>query len=220
MTTAGAPRVRILIVDDHPMVREGLRAMLSTASHLDVVGEAGTAHDAVAQAQALQPDVILLDIQWPDMDGVTALSQLKRVAATACVLMVTMHEDTASMLQAMMAGAVGYIVKGVHRQELLTAIQTAVAGPPVTVPVLLGPRRHDGAAPLSSPPPRPTEALRPVERELLGLLAMGLSNRAISAQMHWSLSTVKKAVRRLFALLQVSDRTQAVAEAMRRRLID
>jgi DNA-binding NarL/FixJ family response regulator len=220
MNTAGAPQVRILIVDDHPMVREGLRAMLSTARNLDVVGKAGTAHDAIAQAQALQPNVILLDIQLPDMDGVTALAQLTRVAATARVLMVTMHEDTASMLQAMMAGAVGYIVKGVHRQELLTAIQTAVAGPPVTVPVLLGPRRHDGAAARLSPPPRPTEVLRPVERELLGLLARGLSNQAISVQMHWSLSTVKKAVRRLFALLQVSDRTQAVAEAMRRRLID
>jgi DNA-binding NarL/FixJ family response regulator len=201
------------------MVREGLRAMLSTARNLDVVGEAGTAHDAIARAQALQPDVILLDIQLPDMDGVTALAQLKRVAATARVLMVTMHEDTAYMLQAVMAGAAGYIVKGVHRQELLSAIQTAVAGPPVTVPVLLGPRWHEGAAaPLS--PPRPTEALRPVERELLSLLARGLSNQAISVQMHWSLSTVKKAVRRLFALLQVRDRTQAVAEAMRRRLID
>ena len=104
MNMAGEPRVRILIVDDHPMVREGLRGMLSTASNLEVVGEAGTAHDAVAQAQALQPDVILLDIQLPDMDGVTALPQLKSVAASAHVLMVTMHEETAYMLQAVMAG--------------------------------------------------------------------------------------------------------------------
>jgi DNA-binding NarL/FixJ family response regulator len=222
MNMAGEPRVRILIVDDHPMVREGLRGMLSTASNLEVVGEAGTAHDAVAQAQALQPDVILLDIQLPDMDGVTALPQLKSVAATARVLMVTMHEETAYMLQAVMAGAAGYILKGVHRQELLTAIQTAVAGHTVAVPVLLGPGRHHGvAAPLSPPQtPCPTDALRPVERELLGLLARGLSNKDISVQMHWSLSTVKKYVQRLFALLKVRDRTQAVAEAMRRRLID
>jgi DNA-binding NarL/FixJ family response regulator len=222
MNIAGAPRVRILIVDDHPMVREGLRGMLSTASNLEVVGEAGTAHDAVAQAQVLQPDVILLDIQLPDMDGVTALPQLKSVAATARVLMVTMHEETAYMLQAVMAGAAGYILKGVHRHELLTAIQTAVAGHTITVPVLLGPNRQYGAAaPLSPPqPPHLKDALRPVERELLGLLARGLSNKAISVQMHWSLSTVKKYVRRLFALLQVRDRTQAVAEAMRRRLIE
>ena len=222
MNMAGEPRVRILIVDDHPMVREGLRGMLSTARNLEVVGEAGTAYDAVAQAKALQPDVILLDIQLPDMDGVTALPQLKSVAASAHVLMVTMHEETSYMLQAVMAGAAGYILKGVHRQELLTAIQTAVAGHTVTVPVLLGPGRQQGAAALPSPPqtPCPTDALRPVERELLGLLARGLSNKDISVQMHWSLSTVKKYVQRLFALLKVGDRTQAVAEAMRRRLID
>ena len=222
MNTAGQPRVRILIVDDHPMVREGLRGMLSTASNLEVVGEAGTAHDAVTQAQALQPDVILLDIQLPDMDGVTALPQLKSVAATARVLMVTMHEETAYMLQAVMAGAAGYILKGVHRHELLVAIQTVMASRTVTVPVLLGPgQHHSAAAPLSPPqPPCPTDTLRPVERELLGLLARGLSNKDISVQMHWSLSTVKKYVRRLFALLKVRDRTQAVAEAMRRRLIE
>jgi len=196
--------------------------MLSTAGNLEVVGEAGTAHDAVAQAQALQPDVILLDIQLPDMDGVTALPQLKSVAATAHVLMVTMHEETAYMLQAVMAGAAGYILKGGHRHELLTAIQTAMAGHTVTVPVLLGSGQQYATAVSPSPPrtPRPTDALPPVERELLGLLARGLSNKAISVQMHWSLSTVKKYVQRLFALLQVTDRTQAVAEAMRRRLIE
>jgi len=222
MNMAGEPRVRILIVDDHPMVREGLRGMLSTASNLEVVGEAGTAYDAVAQAKALQPDVILLDIQLPDMDGVTALPQLKSVAAAARVLMVTMHEETAHMLQAVMAGASGYILKGVRRQELLTAIQTAVAGHTVTVPVLLGPGRQRGATAPVSPPQTPcsSDALRPIERELLGLLARGLSNKDISVQMHWSLSTVKKYVQRLFALLQVRDRTQAVAEAMRRRLIE
>ena len=220
MNRAGASRVRILIVDDHPMVREGLRGMLSTASNLEVVGEAGTARDAVTQAQALQPDVILLDIQLPDMDGVTALPQLKSVAASAHVLMVTVHEETAYMLQAVMAGAAGYILKGVHRQELLTAIQTAVAGHTVTVPVLLGPGRQHGAAAPVSEEPRPADALHPIERELLSLLARGLSNKEISVQMHWSLSTVKKYVQRLFALLKVRDRTQAVAEAMRRRLIE
>jgi DNA-binding NarL/FixJ family response regulator len=222
MNRAGEPRVRILVVDDHPMVREGLRGMLSTASNLEVVGEAGTAYDAVAQAQALQPDVILLDIQLPDMDGVTVLPQLKRVAATAHVLMVTMHEETAYMLQAVMAGAAGYILKGVRRPELLAAIQTAVAGHTVTVPVLLGSSRQPGAAVPLSPPqaPCPTDTLRPVERELLGLLARGLSNTEIGVQMRWSLGTVKRHVRRLYALLQVRDRPQAVAEAMRRRLID
>jgi len=119
MNRADESRVRILIVDDHPMVREGLRGMLATASHLHVVGEAGTAHEAVTQAQALQPDVILLDIQLPDMDGVAVLPQLKGVAATAHVLMVTVHEEPAYMLEAVRAGAAGYILKGVRRQPLV-----------------------------------------------------------------------------------------------------
>src|SRR5262245_8741070 len=221
MNMAGEPRVRILIVDDHPMVREGLRGMLSTASNLEVVGEAGTAYDAVAQAKALQPDVILLDIQLPDIDGVTVLPQLTSVATTAHVLMITMHEDTAYMLRSVMAAAVGYNLKRLRRHALLAALQPAVAGHPVTVPVLLGPARQYGAAPIYPPQtPHPTDAVPPVERELLGLLSRGLSNKEISVHMHWSLSTVKKHVQRLFALLKVGDRTQAVAEAMRRRLID
>ena len=99
MSMAEEQRIRVLIVDDHPMVREGLRSMLSTARHLEVVGEAGTAHEAVVQAQALQPDVILLDIQLPDMDGVTVLPRLKTVASAAQVLIVTMHEDAAHILR-------------------------------------------------------------------------------------------------------------------------
>ena len=222
MSMAEEQRIRVLIVDDHPMVREGLRSMLSTARHLEVVGEAGTAHEAVVQAQALQPDVILLDIQLPDMDGVTVLPRLKTVASAAQVLIVTMHEDTAHILQAVTAGAAGYIVKGVRRRELLAAIRTAVTGSSVTVPLLLGQgQQHAVTTPTPSPqPPRPTEALRPVEIECLRLLARGLSNKAISVQMRWSLSTVKKYMQRLFAILEVQDRTQAVAEAMRRRLIE
>jgi DNA-binding NarL/FixJ family response regulator len=138
MSVTEEQRVRVLVVDDHPMVREGLRSMLSTAPDLEVVGEAGTAHEAIVQARALQPDVILLDIQLPDMDGVTVLPQLKTVASAAQVLIVTMHEDAAYILQAVTAGAAGYIVKGVRRYELLAAIRTAVAGSSVSVPLLLG----------------------------------------------------------------------------------
>ena len=215
-------RVRVLVVDDHPMVREGLRSMLSTATDLEVVGEASTAHEAIDRATVLQPDIILLDIQLPDMDGLTALPRLKAVAPTARVLIVTMHEEAAYIIQAATAGVAGYIVKGVHRQELLSAIRTAVAGNPVTIPLLLGQRQqHTTTVPTPSPATAsPPDGLRPVETELLRLLANGLSNKAISTHMHWSLSTVKKYVHRLFATLGVVDRTQAVAEALRRRLIE
>ena len=219
---AAQQRVRVLLVDDHPMVLEGLRSMLSTAADLEVVGEASTAQDAVAQAQVLQPDIILLDIHLPDMDGLTALTQLKTKVPTAHVLMVTMHDEAAYIFQAAMAGAAGYIVKGVRRPELLSALRTVAAGDPVTIPLLLGQRQHyPTTVHTPAPPPTcPPDGLTPVETELVRLLSQGLSNKDISVHMHWSLSTVKKYLQRVFALLGVGDRTQAVAEALRRRLID
>jgi two-component system nitrate/nitrite response regulator NarL len=156
------------------------------------------------------------------MDGLTALPRLKTAAPTARILIVTMHEEAAYIIQAATVGVAGYIVKGVRLQELLSAIRTAVAGNPVTIPLLLGQRQqYTATVPASSPAiAPPSDGLRPVETELLRLLANGLSNKAISTHMHWSLSTVKKYVHRLFATLGVVDRTQAVAEALRRRLIE
>jgi DNA-binding NarL/FixJ family response regulator len=222
MSVAEDRHICVLVVDDHPMVREGLRSMLSTAANLHVVGEAGTAHEAVLQAKALQPDVVLLDLQLPDMDGLTALQQIKAVAPTARVLIVTMHDHAAYIGQAATAGAAGYVLKGARRQELLVAIQTVVLGGTVTVPFLLGQvQEHAVKAPTpSSPSTRRAALLSPIETELLGLLAEGLSNKAISGRMHWSLSTVKKYVQRLFDTLGVCDRTQAVAVAIRRGLIE
>jgi DNA-binding NarL/FixJ family response regulator len=212
----------VLVVDDHPMVREGLRSMLSTAANLYVVGEAGTAHEAVLQAKVLQPDVVLLDLQLPDMDGLTALQQIKAVAPTARVLVVSMHDQVTYISQAATTGAAGYILKGARRHELLMAIQTVVVGGTVTVPFLLGQvQEQDVKTPTTSSPSTRREALvSPIETELLGLLAEGLSNKDISVRMHWSLSTVKKYVQRLFDTLGVFDRTQAVAVAIRRGLIE
>jgi DNA-binding NarL/FixJ family response regulator len=215
------PKIRILVVDDHPIVREGLRGMLLTADDLEVVGEAGTASEAVVQAEALRPDVVLLDIQLPDEDGLTALRRIKAVTPTSSVLMVTMHENAAYITQAITEGAAGYVLKGVRRHELLAAIETVAGGEAVATPVLLGKTQRQTTragkpAPLDD---LPIEPLSPVEQELVRLLAEGLSNKDISARMHWSLSTVKKYVQRLFDKLQVSDRTQAAVEAIRRGLI-
>jgi DNA-binding NarL/FixJ family response regulator len=221
MNAPEAPKLRILVVDDHPMVREGLRGMLLTADDLEVVGEAGTASEAVVQAEALQPDVVLLDIQLPDDDGLTALRRIKAVAPVTSVLMVTMHENAAYITQAITGGAAGYVLKGVRRHELLAAIQTVAGGAAVATPVLLGKTRRQTtrAGKPTSPDHLIVAPLSPVEQELVRLLAEGLSNKQISLRMHWSLSTVKKYVQRLFDTLQVSDRTQAVAEAIRRGLI-
>jgi DNA-binding NarL/FixJ family response regulator len=221
MNAPETPKIRLLLVDDHPMVREGLRSMLLTVADLEVVGEAGTASEAVVQAEALRPDVVLLDIQLPDDDGLTALRRIKAVAPATSVLMVTMHENAAYITQAITGGAAGYVLKGVRRHELLAAIQTVARGAAVVTPVLLGnTQRQTSRAGKPTPLDHlPMEPLSPVEQELVRLLAEGLSNRQISLRMHWSLSTVKKYVQRLFDKLQVSDRTQAVAEAIRRGLI-
>lgn len=222
MSVAEERSIRVLVVDDHPMVREGLRSMLSTAANLDIVGEAGTAHEAVLQAKALQPDVVLLDLQLPDMDGLTVLQHIKAVVPHARILVVTMHDHVAYISQAAAAGAAGYIVKGARRHELLMAIQTVVADGTVTVPFLIGQAQEQAATtPITSAPTtRRAALLSPIETELLGLLAEGLSNKDIGVRMHWSLSTVKKYVQRLFDTLGVCDRTQAVAVAIRRGLIE
>lgn len=215
--------IRILLVDDHPMVREGLRSMLSTAADVEIVGEAGTAHEAITQAAALQPDVILLDIQLPDVDGLTALPQIKTVAPDTNVLMVTMHENASYVTQAVAAGAAGYILKGIRSRELIAAIHTVVTGDTIATPLLLSKQqRRTVAASQGTLPPTISEestVLSAVERELLHLLAEGLSNKDISIRLSWSLSTVKKYVQRLFEKMEVSDRTRVVAEAIRRGLI-
>jgi DNA-binding NarL/FixJ family response regulator len=175
----------------------------------------------VVQAQALQPEVVLLDIQLPDDNGLTALRRIKAVAPATSVLMVTMHENAAYITQAITGGAAGYVLKGVRRHELLAAIRTVAGGAAVATPVLLGKTQRQTTRAGTPPPPDslPLEPLSPVEQELVRLLAEGLSNKQISLRMHWSLSTVKKYVQRLFDKLQVSDRTQAVAAAIRRGLI-
>jgi len=222
MSVAEKRSIRVLVVDDHPMVREGLRSMLSTAANLHIVGEAGTAHEAVLQAKALQPDVVLLDLQLPDMDGLTVLQHIKAVVPHARILVVTMHDHVAYISQAATAGAAGYIVKGARRHELLAAIQTVVADGTVTVPFLISQAQEQAATTptTSAPMTRRAVLLSPIETELLGLLAEGLSNKDIGVRMHWSLSTVKKYVQRLFDTLGVFDRTQAVAVAIRRGLIE
>ena len=222
MNTSGSHTIKILVVDDHPMVRAGLQSMLHTDPDLVVVGEAETAADAVAQANTLQPEVILLDIELPDTNGLTALQQIKTAAPHAQVLMVTMHENDGYIRQAMQAGAAGYILKGVRRHQLIDAVRTAVKESLAPIPFLFS------QTPPSTPivtretdqAMEPVPKLRPVEYELLSLLAEGHSNKEIGVKMKWSLSTVKKYLQRLFQTLDVSDRSQAVAVAIRAGLIE
>jgi DNA-binding NarL/FixJ family response regulator len=207
--------VRLLIVDDHPVVREGLRSMLAGTA-IDVVGEAGTAAEAIRLATDTGPDVVLLDLGLPDLDGLSAVARLKQARAGAAVLVVTMHDDPALVRGAVHAGAGGYVLKGVSRQELLAAIYAVHQGDAVIDPLLLRTLAGVAPAPAGAGGPAP---LTPIEHDVLELIAAGLTNREIASRMHWSVATAKKYVQRVLVKLEVSDRTQAAVVALRRGFI-
>ncbi len=212
--------LRVLIVDDHPMVRDGLRSML-TGEPIDVVGEAGTGAEALDLVATVAPDLVLLDLGLPDMDGLTVLARLKEMSRAA-VLVVSMHAEPALVRRAVQAGAAGYVLKGVSRREFLAAIHAIREGESVLDPALLRALVKDGSGDGADGVAVRDSAVEPltsIEREVLGLVAGGLTNREIGARMRWSLATAKKYVQRILEKLEVSDRTQAAVEAVRRGLL-
>jgi DNA-binding NarL/FixJ family response regulator len=207
--------IRLLVVDDHPVVREGLRSMLSDTA-ITVVGDAGTAAEAIRVAADVAPDVVLLDLGLPDLDGLSAVARLKQVRPQAAVLVLTMHDDPALVRGAVQAGASGYVLKGVGRQELLAAIQAVHHGEAVLDPLLL--RTLTSEAPAAAAATG-QDVLTPIEHDVLQLIASGRTNREIAARMRWSVATAKKYVHRVLLKLEVSDRTQAAVVALRRGLL-
>ena len=220
MSLSRPDHIRLVIADDHPVVREGLRSMLATAADMEVVGEAATGAQAVVQAQACQPEVLLLDIRMPDGTGLTVLDQIKAVSPVTHVIMVTMHDSPEYISRAIAAGAAGYVLKEVSRQDLLSAIRTVVKPSAAATPFLSSTSRRAAFTAPPAPASSDTPSLSPVERELLLLLADGLNNREISEHLRCSLGTVKNYLQHIFATLQVSDRTRAVVEAIRLGLIE
>lgn len=209
------PPIRVLVVDDHPMVREGLRSMLS-ADGIEVAGEAARGAEAVSLAGELAPDLVLLDLELPDVDGLSVLSHLRETYPNLPVLVVTMHQDPELARRAVQAGAAGYVLKGVDRQELLAGVRAVHSGGSVfdsdVLRAALAPSAVKGAQ-------APASTLSAVELDLLRLIAEGLTNRQIAVRMRWSHATAKKYVQRVLEKLAVSDRTQAAVEALRRGLL-
>lgn len=214
---------RVLIVDDHPMVRAGLHGMLSTDRFLQVVGEATTGEEAVSQVRRLQPDVVLMDIRMPDMDGLTATRHIKEEFPSTSVVMVTMYDNPDYLFQAISAGAAGYLLKDVSRNELLQTIRTVVEGGTFLNQELMtkclqrlagqSDNRFQKEAPF-------VEKLTPREVEVLKLVATGLSNKEIAGQIVVSVATVKTHVEHILQKLQVSDRTQAAVTAVTSGLLN
>jgi DNA-binding NarL/FixJ family response regulator len=221
MTATRRP-VRLLIVDDHPVVRDGVRSMLST-DEVDVVGEAGTGAEALDRAAETTPDVVLLDMNLPDIDGLVVLQRLKMAAPHMAVLVFSMHDDATLVRRAVTGGAAGYVLKGAGRQELLSSVRAVREGESVLDSSLLQAILRDAAADAVRAATSPVSAneknLTPVELEVLELVAGGLTNREISDRLHWSVSTAKKYVQRILKKLNVSDRTQAAVAALRQGVL-
>ncbi|MEX0756430.1 MAG: response regulator transcription factor, partial [Acidimicrobiia bacterium] len=205
----------ILIVDDHPVVRTGLKSLLSNYSHLTVAGEAGTAEEAIEAYRQLDPDVVLLDIRLGSGSGLQVLDELLDLDPDARVLMLSSFDDEEYLTRSLRTGAAGYILKVDSDEMLVNAIEAVATGGRV-----LGPHMaHWLVEKLDGQPADRSEDFDDVDREILGALAEGASNSDIAARLFISDSTVKRRVRSIFDRLGANRRAEAVAEAVRRRLV-
>ncbi|MFB9831594.1 response regulator [Actinoallomurus acaciae] len=202
--------IRILLVDDHPVVREGLRGMLAAEDDLEVVAEAGGAAEAVAAVRAHEPDVVLMDLRMPGGDGVEATSRVLVQRPQTRVVVLTTYDTDADILRAVEAGAAGYLLKDASRAELAQAIRAATRGETVLAPSV--------AAKLVSRMRSPVELSRR-EIEVLRLVARGRTNAEIGRELLISEATVKTHLLRAFGKLEVSDRTAAVTAALERGIL-
>jgi DNA-binding NarL/FixJ family response regulator len=205
--------IRILIADDHPLFRDGMHGLLDSVPDTEVVGEAATGDEAIALAASLQPDVILMDIKMPGINGIQATREIVHTSPHIGILVVTMLEDDDSVFAAMRAGACGYLLKGANQAEILRAIRAVANGEAIFGPSIA--RRLLGffAATRRTVPPRIFPELTEREGEILALIADGRSNEEIAEQLSLSLKTVRNHVSNIFSKLQVADRAQAVIRA-------
>lgn len=203
--------IRVLIADDHPSYRSGLAALLATAADLVVVGEAENGGSAVRLVQKLQPDVVLMDLAMPGLDGIAATERIAASAPHVAVLVLTMDTDDVAVLAALRAGARGYVVKGARRAELLRAIRSVVAGEAILGAGIAGRLVGylAGATP-PAPPAPPFPELTAREREILDLIAAGRSNAEITNHLVLSPKTVRNHVSSVFAKLGVKTRAEAI----------
>jgi len=204
--------IRILIADDHTLFREGLRALLNSVPDTEVVGEAATGDEAIAQAAELQPDVILMDIQMPGVNGIEATRRILRDNPHVGVIAVTMFEDDASVFAAMRAGARGYVLKGADREEMLRAIRAVARGEALFGPAVAK-RLANFFAQSRTVAPKAFPELTEREREVLELIAQGYDNARIARELVISPKTVRNHVSNIFNKLQVVDRAAAIVRA-------
>jgi DNA-binding NarL/FixJ family response regulator len=207
--------ISVLVVDDHPVVRSGLSGMLAVTEDISVVGEAGDGAEALALVESTRPDVVLMDLRMPRMDGVAATGAIVSGYPSTRVLVLTTYDTDTDILHAVEAGAAGYLLKDTPHAELLDGIRAAARGETVLAPPvaarLMSRLRTPAAPPAAQPSPR--------ELEVLAAVARGLSNAEIGRELFIGEATVKTHLQRLFAKLDVDDRTRAVTVAIERGLL-
>ena len=204
--------IRLIIADDHPVVRTGLLGMIASQPDFEVLGEASTGVEAVELAAKLRPDVVLMDLRMPELDGVGAISQIRAGLPDTHILVLTTYDSDSDILPAIEAGATGYLLKDTPRDELFRAIRGAARGEAVLAPTV--------ASRLIGRMRAPTEEkLSPREIEVLTLVARGASNKEIGSELHISESTVKSHLIQTFGRLGVADRTAAVTVALERGIL-
>ena len=210
MVSAGHPQIRILVADDHPIVREGLRGLIAVQPDIVVVAEASNGREAIQQFRIHRPDVTVMDLQMPEMDGVDAVFAIRDEFPGAKIIVLTTYAGDAKILRALKAGAQGYLLKAVMHKELADNIRAVYAGRKVMSPEAAAQvAEHTGE-----------EALIPKEIEVLRLIAAGNANKEIAAQLSISEETVKSRVKNILDKLGANDRTHAVTIGLKRGIIE
>ena len=215
-----APPIRVLLADDHQVVREGMRMILgesasTSGAAIEIVGEASTGDDAVREAARLRPDVVLMDLQMPGVDGIEATRRIRAAGTAAGVLILTTFDDDVRIREAIQAGAIGYLLKDVLKEELVRAIRAAARGVPTLDPRAQQLLMRQVAEPAAA---SPFDGLTPRELDVLKQIAAGRSNKEIAATLFLSVGTVKGYVSALLPKLGVTDRTQAALFAAKHGL--
>ena len=210
MVSASHPQIRILVADDHPIVREGLRGLIAVQPDIVVVAEASNGREAIQQFRIHRPDVTVMDLQMPEMDGVDAVFAIRDEFPGAKIIVLTTYAGDAQILRALKAGAQGYLLKAVMHKELADNIRAVYAGRKVMAPEAAAQvAEHTGE-----------EALTPKEIEVLRLIAAGNANKEIAAQLSISEETVKSRVKNILDKLGANDRTHAVTIGLKRGIIE
>ncbi len=204
--------IRVLVADDHPVVRSGLKAILASQPDFVIVGEAAAGATAVTLYAAKQPDVVLMDLRMPGLDGVEAIAQIRQVDPTARILVLTTYDSDADILRALDAGALGYLLKDAPPEELFRAVRATASGQTALAPPV-------AARLIARASAGPEKALSGRELEVLACVAQGLTNKEIGQMLHITEATVKSHLVHIFAKLEVADRTAAVPVALERKLI-